>query len=295
MSAGQIYDLGYKRYVGDRRSVGTRWKVILRNQLSSAWKTWWRFKMWLIFALLATAVSGTLLYIFSNKTLAMFSGMAGGKVSLADSILPLSMSWYCPIGFGISMAIGASVVAGDMRSGAFTFYFARSLRPRDYVLGKLAGLAIVIGSVMFVGPLLLAGLRLGLSDSTANLLELVPVIGKAAVIGLLGTLVYTAVPLGFSALIANRGYAIAMWAVYYVVVGQMAAGISLATSPVVAVIDPAVALKALSYNLFDVRLPPFDIPGIAALISLLVQPAIAIGLVFWRVQRAQQSGVGGAS
>ena len=33
---GKIYDLGYKRYVGTKRSVGTRWLVIMRHQAASS-------------------------------------------------------------------------------------------------------------------------------------------------------------------------------------------------------------------------------------------------------------------
>ena len=36
--SGQIHDLGYKRYVGTRRSQGTRWRVIMREQISNGWK-----------------------------------------------------------------------------------------------------------------------------------------------------------------------------------------------------------------------------------------------------------------
>ena len=42
-ATGQIHDLGYKRYVGERRARDTRWTVIMRHQVSTGWKTWWRY------------------------------------------------------------------------------------------------------------------------------------------------------------------------------------------------------------------------------------------------------------
>jgi len=78
------------------------------------------------------------------------------------------MTWYCPIGFITSLFVCASTVAGDVQSGAFTFYFARSVRPRDYVIGKLAGLTILLSLIMLAGPFLLAAVRLALSDDLSR-------------------------------------------------------------------------------------------------------------------------------
>jgi hypothetical protein len=297
MSAGQIHDLGYKRYLGTRRSMGTRWTVIMRHQLATAWKTWWRYKVWLVAALMATAIAAGFLYLASGKIFRMIGGLSGQVIKFSDGILPLSTIWYCKIGFIVSLTISSTVVAGDVQSGAFTFYFARSLRPRDYVLGKLVGLGALLALVMLAGPLVLAGLRLGLSDDLAQLIELAPIAYKALAIGVLGTLVYAAVPLGFSALIANRRYAMALWAAYYLLIGSMAQGLGFVTTPAIAAIDLSAALNAVSLNLFDLHLSGRDaaIPTSAALISILGHAAIAIGLTSWRVRSAQQTGVGGSS
>jgi hypothetical protein len=297
MSAGQIHDLGYKRYAGSRRAVGTRWTVIMRHQMSTAWKTWWRFKVWLVAAVMATAVAAGFLYLASGKMFRMLGGIGGQVVRFADGILPLSMEWYCKVGFIVSLTIGSTVVAGDVQSGAFTFYFARSVRPRDYVLGKLAGLGALMALIMLAGPVLLAGLRLGLSDDLDQLIELLPIVAKALAIGALGTLAYAAVPLGFSAVIANRRYAMALWAAYYLVLGSMAERIGLVTTPAISALDLPTALKTISLNLFDLHLSDGNlaISTSVALISVLGHAAIAIGLVFWRVRSAQQTGVGGSS
>jgi hypothetical protein len=297
MSTGQIHDLGYKRYVGIRRSFETRWLVIMRHQLATSWRGWWRFKAWLVAGLMATAVSGGVLYFLSGRMIRMIGGFAGQQLKFADAILPISMSWYCPIGFIVSVTIGATLVAGDVQSGAFTFYFARSVRPRDYVIGKLAGLSLLMSLIMLCGPLVLAGVRLALSDDLDQLIGLLPVLYKALAIGLLGTLVYSAIPLGFSAVITNRRYALALWAVYYVVIGWMAQGISFVTWPELGALDLGASLKMVMLNMFDARLSGrnVDIPTRAALVSIFTHAAIAIGLVFWRVRKAQQTGVGGSS
>jgi hypothetical protein len=295
MSAGQIHDLGYKRYVGIRRSFETRWLVIMRHQLSTSWRGWWRYKAWLIAGMMATAISGSVLYVMSGNLIRGITGITGQQLKLVDAILPLSLRWYCPIGFIASVAIGATLVAGDVQSGAFTFYFARSVRPRDYVIGKLAGVGLLIALIMLGGPFILAALRLGLSDNLDQLLTLLPILYKALAVGLLGTLVYAAVPLGFSAVVTNRRYALALWAVYYIVIGWMAQGIARVTWPEVAAIDPGESLKMVMRNLFEARTWGAMFSTNVALISIAAHAAVAIALVFWRVRNAQQTGVGGSS
>jgi hypothetical protein len=297
MSAGQIHDLGYKRYVGSRRAVGTRWTVIMRHQIATAWAGWWRFKMWLVAAFLVTAVSSVLLYTLGNQVFRRIGGFGGALTRFVDGILPDSTIWYCKAGFIVSLAISATVVAGDLQSGAFTFYFSRSMRPRDYVLGKLAGLGVILALIMAAGPLVLAMVRVGLSDNLDQAIEMLPTLYKALAVGALGTLLYTAIPLGFSALLANRRHAMAVWAAYYLLVGWLALGLSLLTTPALSALDLASALHAVSLHLFGLHATgrAGDPPTSAALIAILGHAAIAIGLVVWRVRRAQQTGVGGAS
>jgi hypothetical protein len=297
MSAGQIHDLGYKRYVGSRRAVGTRWTVIMRHQIATAWAGWWRFKMWLVAAFLVTAVSSVLLYTLGNQVFRRIGGFGGALTRFVDGILPDSTIWYCKAGFIVSLAISATVGTGDLQSGAFTFYFSRSMRPRDYVLGKLAGLGVILALIMAAGPLVLAMVRVGLSDNLDQAIEMLPTLYKALAVGALGTLLYTAIPLGFSALLANRRHAMAVWAAYYLLVGWLALGLSLLTTPALSALDLASALHAVSLHLFGLHATgrAGDPPTSAALIAILGHAAIAIGLVVWRVRRAQQTGVGGAS
>ena len=294
---GQIYDLGYKRYVGSRRSLDTRWRVIMRHQIATAWKGWWRFKPWFIAGLVATAVSGGVLYFLSGKMFRAIAGMGGQAINFADGILPWSVTWYCPIGFIASLLTCSTTVAGDIQSGAFTFYFARSLRPRDYVIGKLAGLTILLSLIVAAGPFLLAVVRLALSDDLAQLVGLLPVVYKALAIGALGVLVYAAIPLGFSAVINNRRYAMALWAVYYILIGSMAVGLAVVTHPAVGALDVGASLKSLAMYLFDTRYSGRArvVPPEAAVISIVVHAVLAVGLVLWRVRKAQQTGVGGSS
>jgi hypothetical protein len=296
---GAIHDLGYKRYVGTRRPPSTRWRVIMRHQIAMGWKTWWRFKAWLGMAVIATFIAGAVMYIASNKVFHGM-GMPGEMVlTFADVTLPISIGWFCRCAFIVSLTIGASVIAGDLQSGAFTFYFARSVRPRDYVLGKLGGLGILMAILTMLGPFLLAALRLGLSDSTDQLVDHLVILPKALAVGALATLAYTAVPLGFSALVGNRRSALALWAAYYLVGGSIFAMIGAIThSGWISALDLPTAISGVAYDLFDVHIlgnRMSIIPLTAALISIFAHAGAAIAIIWYQVSNAQKTGVGGSS
>jgi hypothetical protein len=293
---GTIHDLGYKRYLGTRRDPKTRWRVIARDQIASAFKYWWRFKAALGLAAIITAIAGGMMLFASDRKSSL--GRAQGFVmQLIDTALPESIIWFCRAGFVVSLTIGATVVASDVQSGAFTFYFARSVRPHHYVIGKLVGMCALLAIILIAGPLVIAGLRLGVSDDLEQLGDILPILWKTLVVGGVATLAYAAVPLGFSALMPNRRHALALWAAYYLVFGAMVYELGKVSWPALAALDLPRAVQTITYNLFDLkfRSRDVDIPLEAAIISLLAHAIAAIVLVGYQVRRAQRVGVGGAS
>jgi hypothetical protein len=284
--------------VGSRLAASTRWRVIMREQIAHGWKTWWRFKAALGLGVIVTVIAGGVMFLLQDKAVKGVMLPSGIAATLTDGALPRAIQWYSRVAFLLSLTIGARVVAGDVQSGAFTFYFARSVRPRDYVLGKLAGTCVLVGIIFIGGPLLLALARLGLADSTDELLALLPVVPKALAIGALGMLAFAAVPLGFSALVHNPRYAMALWATYYLIVGGMAWVLSKVTDSGIAALDLAAALDRLAFYLFDLELVwgrAKRIEPLVALGSVLAHAGAAIALLAWQVRRAHVSGIGGAS
>jgi hypothetical protein len=296
---GTIHDLGYKRYVGTRRAPSTRWRVIMREQVANAWKKWWRYKAALGGTVITACVAGGLLFFTTNKVIRSF-GSAGNEIALtfADGVVPLSFEFFCRMAFVLSLTLGASIIASDTQSGAFTFYYVRSVRPRDYVLGKLAGYGLLVATLLVVGPVMLTAFRLGMSQDTDELIHLLPMVPKILGIGLLATLAYTSIPLAISALVPNRRYALALWAAYYLVVGSIVGALGTVSDSPIASLDLQTALRAVTYELFDLRIlrgQTLGLDATAAVISLGAQCALAIGLIWYQVSRDQKHGVGGAS
>jgi len=299
---GQIHDLGYKRYVGTRMSQGTRWRVIMREQIANGWKKWWRYKLALGGAVITACIAGGVMYFGAqaNKTFRGVGQASDLALGFADGVVPLSISFFCRMAFVLSLTLGASIIASDTQSGAFTFYYVRSVRPRDYVLGKLAGYGFLVATIVMIGPFLLACFRLGLSDNTDQLISYLHILPKILLLGLLATLVYTAVPLAISACVPNRRYALAFWAAYYLIVGSIAGAMGAVSKSPAAVLDIQTALQAATFELFDLKIiqgrgHPNGLDGTTAIVGLLATFAVAVGVIWFQVSRDQRSGVGGAS
>lgn len=299
MAKGEIHDLGYQRYVGQRLPPSTRWRVIMRHQVSTAWRTWWRYKFALALAVITLCVCGSLLLFRADKTF-QSSAMTGVTQLLSEAAIPMSIEWFCRAAFYLSLTVGASIVAGDVQSGAFTFYFARSTRPRDYVAGKLAGYGLLVATLCMAPLVILAGLRLGVSSTTDELIAHLWVVPQALLVGAVMTIMYAVVPLGFSALVSDRRHALALWAAYYLVFGTIMQLIGRASGGELGAFDPPTAVTAVAFRVFDFA-PIFGrraarqlSPEIAAA-SIAIHAIIAITIIWLRVSRAQKAGVGGAS
>lgn len=294
--SGKIYDLGYQRYAGPRRPPRHRWRVIARNQVASAWKTWWRYKGALSTAVITTVVCGGVMIMLKDNMVSNAFGRFAAKFS--DTVIPRSTEWFSRAAFLASITIGARVVSADVQSGAFVFYFSRSTRPRDYIFGKLMGLCALFGLLCLAGPVVLAVTRFGLASDSNELVELFPLIPKALAIGTLSTLAFATVPMMFSTFLRSARAATMIWVGYYVVLGGIVSGIGYATQSGIGALDLATSLEAVSLKLFDLQL----FRGRAgyldwhyALASVLAHIGIAITVIIVQVRRLYGSGVGGAT
>jgi hypothetical protein len=293
---GVIHDLGYARYSGERRPPSTLWRVIMRQHLSFAWKTVWRLKVWLLISLIITVVFGAFIAISKTGTMGMITAAAGERApTWLTSTIPYAYNFYRIPAFLISMTIGAAIIARDREIGAFTFYFSRPVRARDYVVGKLTGQLVIVALIFLAGPFLLAICSVALAPSTHVMLQQLKIIPKTLVIGVLGTFAYASVPLAFSAGSPRRTVALAFWAGYYIMVSKIIANVgSLVWVPLKA-FDLGSAMESLAMHLFDVKFHGEKLaPLWAAVGSLAVQSAVAIVVIVRMIQLEAEGSVGGS-
>jgi ABC-type transport system involved in multi-copper enzyme maturation permease subunit len=291
-----IHDLGYQRYAGLRLPQSTRWRVIMRNQLSAAWKNWWRYKAWIGLSVLITVVLGAIMVALRQE---VFNGIRqnGIVVSFVDGMVFGSIRFYVKVGFLVTLTCGAGIVANDLRTGAFTFYFSRPVRPIDYLLGKIAGLFILQAFVLLLPMLVLTFVRLGVSDSTDELVANLELIPKIVMVGGLASLAFATVSLGFSSLFSNRALSIGLWAGYYVIVSSIFVAIGVGTkNPDIAALDFPFALSSMAFHLFHLQSVGTDIVAsqTASILGVVANIAAGAGLAYWRISANAHSGIGGA-
>jgi ABC-2 type transport system permease protein len=281
VTGAEIHDLGYTRYDGPRLAPARRFLVVARNVFAVGWRSRWGVKLPLIGAVATTVAAAVSMY-FLRGELAETVRQRGAPLPRAEQIVYIASIFYEVSAFLIALAVGCRVIADDLRLGAFQFYFARALRPRDYVVGKLGGLALLIGIPMFAGPVLLSILRLVFADSPAQALALADVVPRAVALGLIGTAAYVLPAAGASALAARRQAAQALYAVYVMLIAPsahaLAQGLKLSWLRLLSVSsDLAIVGGGIFGVSFERNLPP--VWAGAAALALIVAASLA---AVWR-------------
>lgn len=289
-----IHDLGYQRYLGSRRAQSTRWRVIVGNLLSMSWKGWWRYKAPLAVAVMITVGIAMGIYFSRHE---IFAGQRGDKVrTVADSLIPMSYAYYSSAAFIVGLTVLASAVSRDLQAGAFEFYFSRPVRPIDYTLGKIAGAFILLAPLLMAGPLLLTIYRLAMTGDMDQTIDTLPWIPKALLVGLVATFAHASVALAFGAMSKRPRYAMAAYAAFVLVFGNIMFGIGQgADIPELGALDLSAAITGLASAVFDVHLlfgtpsPPVG----ASIASLVGYTSLSCIFIWYRVKSAERAGMGG--
>jgi ABC-type transport system involved in multi-copper enzyme maturation permease subunit len=300
VARAKIYDLGYKRYEGTRRPQSTRWQAITRDLLRHGWKKWWRWKLFIGLSVVITAGLGAFLVFTKSDALGDFSS-SGVVIKAVDQIVFLSFRWYMQVCFFLSLPMGAWVVSTDLRSGAFTFYFARPVRPGDYILGKLVALWLVQASVILVPLLIIAGIRIGLSSSQQEIIDNLGYLPKALLMGTAAALLYSSISLMFSSMFDKPWLNVLAWVGYYLLLSTIltAVALNVVKVPALGGLDPGFVIQALAVNLYDIELPgkqgEVDMPDlVTTLLSMGALVLVSITVSYLRI-RGGYRGIGGAS
>lgn len=293
--AAAIHDLGYKRYIGTRKPQRTRYRVILRNTLATSWQGWWRWRIPLGLSIIAMIVFGVLMERLQDSTIKGFTTAAGFDTNWADVLIPMSFDWFTKFGFILTVTIGAMVIGKDLASGAFEFYFARPVRPIDYLLGKVGGMVLIMSTVLLAIPFALTALRVGLSGDTAELESSLILLPQTLGIGVLATTAYAIGPMMFCAVAREPRSAMAWWAGFYILAGSMIQGIAIGVEvPELMVLDLQAAVMTVVYGTYDTIPRGLEVaPLWTGIASCLGYIALGLAAVHFRVTRAQREGMGG--
>lgn len=161
-----IREKGYYHWDGRLEERRFPWWPITRTGIQLAFRKKW-FKFVFAFGFSPAVVYLVLIYI--SERLEDFKSMFGGKEQLI-TVNPKFFMDFVTNGFLIFMVVmilvfaGAGLIADDLKHNSLQIYFARPLRKKDYLLGKMAVIfffvlimTLVPGLVLYVFKLIFAG------------------------------------------------------------------------------------------------------------------------------------------
>jgi ABC-2 type transport system permease protein len=292
--AGNIYDLGYRRYEGPR--LGRAHAI--RSLIAHSFRT--------TFGLGRSGRAKAAPIILGAIALLPAVIIVGGLTVAARFNFERQLDDTDLIGFdNYFSAITAIVVlfcaaqapelfGRDQRHGVLALYFARALRRSDYAIGRLVGfmLAVLVLLLLPMALLFLGRVLLHADIAAAfwsNLPSLPPVLAQALVIAGL----YGGLSMAVSAYAPRRAYAtagiMALLILPAVVIGIV---ISIGSSPVgtaLALLSPNMILDGTNALFFNHSLGQeyffVDVPRQAFLVGAIVEIGIASALILRRFAR----------
>lgn len=162
-----ISEQGYLHWQGQLADGRRPWRPITRLGLRLAFRRKY-FKFTLGVSLLPAVVF--CFGVYAAETFQNFQVLMGGRRQIL-SVDPMFFRTYFTSGFLLFMALmlmilaGAGLIADDLKSNSLQLYFARPLRKRDYLFGKLGVVGFFLMLLTLVPGVLFIILKLIFSGS----------------------------------------------------------------------------------------------------------------------------------
>ena len=211
-----IRDRGYSGYDGPRTLGRAAYTLAAHTARAILARTGPKRAVWI--AALAAIIAGVVIYV-GRKV-----GGAGFGASYPIWLLTNPAGVVLP-GLLIALTAAGGTIAEDQRSGAFSFYFARPLNPRDYLHGRLGGVFAAMLTTLALPPTALALYRAVLCDNASDVLRALAIAVFVAVLSTLVALAVSIYALMGGAVSASRGGAQSFIAIVFVL-PWMVAGIA---------------------------------------------------------------------
>ena len=290
--AGSVYDLGYRRYEGERLGRRQAISALYRQSLRGA------------FGLGRSASAKVAPAILIG--LAMFPALVqlalGALLSGADFEIIRHDEYYVIISYIIALfcaVVAPDVVGRDQRSRTLPLYFSRALSRTDYALGKYAAVTTAVLGVTLVPQLVLfLGNALGTDDVRGyledNAGEVIPIAASA----LAGSMLIAAVGTAIAAQTPRRAFAIVGIIIAFLlslaVAGIMVAEIDTAVTRWAIFASPFSILEGMTYWMFggtpeggDELTELAGFSGSAYLVAAIVVTVACVGITVRRYRRLQ--------
>lgn len=150
-----VYERIWRRYEGGLTPLRWRAAVITKYALAEAFSSR-IFTAFYVLCLLPTLIGVFLVYLSHNVSLLQQIGLTeefmGGLTAVFFQFLFL---WQALPAFFVAVIVSPSLVAADISNHALSLYLSRPVNRRDYVLGKMAVLGLLLSPITWMGGLLI--------------------------------------------------------------------------------------------------------------------------------------------
>lgn len=296
-----IADLTYRNYDGPKALRPLRWWTITRSFIRTALR---KKPFWVIFALSAMQWMMFALLVFINSQAQMLAEQAGAEpprnvrlFDIVDTFANISDIWIWT--FALALYVGAGAIAADNRANAIQVYLSKPITRSDYILGKWAGMAILIYAAQFV-PMLFAMLYAALDAGFAEFMrEHSRLLLAVLVVPAFAAVVHASLLIGISAM--NKTPAIAgiiytgIFIVWSALCQALAAAPAIAENarPTIQFLNPRGVISGLTFNFVGSRgtgprFRELPLPDWGPLLALgLVLCVVGLALAIWRVRAVE--------
>jgi len=145
-----VYERTWRRYLGDLTPLRWRWLVVTRYALADAFASR-LFTAFYALCFLPSVVGIVFIYLSHNLSLLQQLGMPPDLMNvLTDRFFMLLFSWQALPAFLVAVIVSPSLIAADLSNNALPLYFSRPIDRHEYVLGKMAVLAILLSPMTWV-------------------------------------------------------------------------------------------------------------------------------------------------
>jgi ABC-type transport system involved in multi-copper enzyme maturation permease subunit len=191
-----VYKRRYNTHTGTLTPEWSRFLVLTRYAFIDLFKSRF-FVLLLILSIVPCLFFAGYIFIANNKTVQLLLQIRSGEIlTVGSDYFIVIVTVQTQLAFVLNCWVGPVLIAGDLTNGALPLFLSRPFSRVDYVLGKLAVLAILLSAVTWVPCLLLFSLQSGLARNGwlwSHLWMVVPIVLCSAIWILMLSLIALAV------------------------------------------------------------------------------------------------------
>ena len=161
-----VYERIWRRYGGQLTPLAWRWLVVTRYALADVFASR-LFTAFYAVCFLPSVVGLFFIYLSHNVSLLQQLGMPQDLMNvLTSKFFMVLFSWQAIPAFLVTIIVSPSLIAADLANNALPLYLARPINRREYVVGKMAVLGILLSPMTWVMGATIFGLQAYLEGGT---------------------------------------------------------------------------------------------------------------------------------